>query len=168
MEWVRVLGQAQSESINHEVSLQMREMEAANGFQNFEQQEKKTKALEGITSELWKSQAELEELLSQILVKVKGSSTATLMCDKLSKLTNRIKYKTNEAVQLLQSYQTNLRLSQKIRNAAPPLSNSNIFLQRGNSLRDNSSLDEYKSFSKDDLREPQYKHKISFGGSSAN
>jgi hypothetical protein len=83
-------------------------------------------------------------------MRVKGSSTATRMCDKLSKVTSFIKHKTNEAVGLLQSYQTSIKQSQKLK-TLPSMGGSNIYQKP--IYQNNNSVDDYKSFSKDDYKE---------------
>ena len=70
---------AQQDIVNNDLSLQMRKLES-DGARGYEAADKKIKNLDILIAELWNSQAEFEDLITQLIPRLQRNNASVRVC----------------------------------------------------------------------------------------
>ena len=108
IDWMKAITLAQQDIVNNDLSLQMRKLES-DGARGYEAADKKIKNLDILIAELWNSQAEFEDLITQLIPRLQRNNASVRVCQKMIETTNNIKYKTSDALGIIEQIKVSYR-----------------------------------------------------------
>lgn len=76
---MKAITAAQQEILNNDLSLQMRRLES-DGARGYEVVDKRMKSLDSLVAELWNSQAEFEDLVTQLIPRLQRNNASVRIC----------------------------------------------------------------------------------------
>lgn len=79
IDWMKAITLAQQDIVNNDLSLQMRKLES-DGARGYEAIDKKIKSLDTLIAELWNSQAEFEDLITQLIPRLQRNNASVRVC----------------------------------------------------------------------------------------
>lgn len=105
IEWMKAVSATQQEMFTNDLSLQMRRLES-DGARQYDIVDRRVKNLDMLVAEVWNSQAELDDLLIQLMPRLQRNNTSARLCEKIIQSTNNIKYKSSDAINIIKQLKT--------------------------------------------------------------